>query len=113
MKPSPRDSTTKRYPRATSRRSKSPLAGPLREVVYIFEREGDRGGGYWWLVLGCGHAVARTRHVPRGPNAMAHLMFTPISQKCAPKRVQCHYCGTGFPTGDPWALVKSLGGPTP
>ena len=30
----------------------------MREVVYIFEREGLRGGPYWRLVLECGHSVA-------------------------------------------------------
>lgn len=107
----PRDSTTKRRPRAASKRAKSELAGPLREVVYIFEREGDRGGGYWLLVLSCGHFVARKRYVAKEWPAMVHMMFRPLSEKLAPKRVQCHYCGSGCEKRDPSILVEAFGGP--
>ena len=89
-------------------RKKSELAGPLREVVYIFERAGERGGGYWWLVLNCGHAVARKRHRPGKIN----LMFVSLEEKLAPKRVQCHYCEAGCAKQDPWVTVKVFGGPT-
>lgn len=111
--PGSKTSATRRHARATVPRKKSELAGPLREVVYIFEREGDRGGGYWWLVLVCGHAVARKRTVANHWTAMVHLMFRPIEEKLAPKRVQCHYCGSGSAKQDPWIMVKALGGPTP
>lgn len=94
-------------------RKKSDLAGPLREVVYIFEREGDRGGGYWWLVLACGHSVARKRYVVNSLAAVAQLMFKPLREKLAPKRAQCHYCEAGCASRDPWATVKAFGGPTP
>jgi len=109
----PRDSTTKRYARATVPRvprEKSELAGPLRDVVYIFEREGVRGGGFWLLVLDCGHSVARTRNVSKSLSATAQLMFRPLEEKLAPKRCQCHYCGSGLPRQDPWPFIKALGG---
>lgn len=106
----PRDSTTKRRRHVAPR---SELAGPMREVVYIFEREGTRGGGFWWLVLDCGHAVARKRTVAKHWSAMVHLMFRPIEEKLAPKRCQCHYCGSGSPRQDPWIMVRAFGGSTP
>jgi len=92
-------------------RQKSELAGPLREVVYIFEREGTRGGGFWWLVLSCGHAVARKRYGSRSDTAMVHAMFRPLSEKLAPKRAQCHSCGSGSASQDPWILIEAFGGP--
>ncbi len=112
MRKQPHDSTSKRYSRATARREKSELAGPLRDVVYIFEREGERGGGFWWLVLDCGHAVARKRYAAKSFHAQVHLMFKPLEEKFAPKRVQCHYCGAGSAKQDPWIMIKALGGPT-
>ena len=95
----------------TPRRLKSALAGPLRKVVYIFEGEGDRGGGHWRLVLECGHSVARKRYVPREDTALVHAMFRPLSQKFAPKRAQCFYCESGNAPCDPWILIEALGGP--
>ena len=92
-------------------RPKSELEGPLRDVVYIFEREGDRGGGYWRLVLKCGHSVTRKRYVARDWSAVVHLMFRPLSEKLAPKRVQCHSCGSGSEQRDPWILIEAFGGP--
>lgn len=108
----PRDSTTKSYSRATSRREKSELAGPMRDVVFIFEREGVRGGAIWWLVLDCGHAVARKRYDAKSWTAVVHMIFRPLDEKLAPKRVQCHYCGSGLAKQDPWIMVKAFGGPT-
>jgi hypothetical protein len=106
----PRDSSTKRYPRATGPRKKSELAGPMREVVYIFEREGSRGGGLWLLVLECGHAVARKRYVAREDTAMVNAMFRPLAEKFAPKHCQCHYCGSGGASSDPAVMIRALGG---
>ena len=84
------------------------LAGPLREVVYIFEREGARGGGYWWLVLECGHTVSRTRVVARDWTAMVLLIRHHV--KGAPHHVRCHYCGTGSPETDPVISIRAFGG---
>jgi hypothetical protein len=98
--------------RSAPLRKRSPLAGPMREVVYIFEREGERGGGIWWLVLTCGHAVARKRYTTQGYPSV-HLLFRPLEEKLAPKRVQCHYCGSGTEKHDPWILVKAFGGEVP
>jgi hypothetical protein len=89
------------------------LAGPLREVVYIFEREGVRGGGIWWLVLDCGHAVARKRYVAKHWAAQVHMLLRPIEEKLAPKRVQCHSCGSGAEKHDPAILIKAFGGDVP
>ena len=94
MTKAPRDSTTKRRPRAPSKRVRSELSGPLREVVYIFEREGERGGGFWWLVLACGHAVARKRVMPsvgcprirRGPTLVGRDAVTSGSARSWPGR---------------------------
>ena len=99
---------SKTVPRPRSK--KSELDGPMRDVVYIFEGEGDRGGGHWRLVLECGHFVARKRYVPRKDTVLVHAMFRPLSEKLAPKRVQCHYCGSGSPKQDPWIMIKALGG---
>jgi len=111
--PGSKTSSTRRHRRATSPRKQSALAGPLRGVVYIFEREGARGGGFWWLVLECGHAVSRKRFVGNHWTGMAQLMFKPLSERLAPKRVQCHYCGSGSERQDPWIMIKALGGDVP
>ena len=97
----------------TSSRGKSELDGPFREVVYIFERDGDRGGAYWWLVLSCGHCVARSRYVAKDWSAMVHAMFRPLSEKVAPKRCRCHSCGSGQPALDPAVVIKAFGGEVP
>ena len=92
-----------------------PLAGPRRNVVYIFEREGDRGGAYWLLVLECGHSATRARinySDQSSPSAsLTHALLRPLSEKLAPKRVQCMYCGNGSAKCDPWVLIKAFGGP--
>jgi len=105
-----RRSSTRRHPRATSKPRRSELAGPMRDVVYIFEREGTRGGAIWLLVLSCGHPAARKRTDPKSWSALAQAMFRPLSEKLAPRRVQCHHCGSGEPTRDPAPLVRALGG---
>lgn len=97
---------------AASARAPSPLDGPRRAVVYIFEREGDRGGSYWVLVLACGHSVTRRRlSLTASKTALAQNLFRPLSEKVAPKHVQCMYCGSGCAEGDPWILIEALGGP--
>lgn len=99
---SPRDSTPKRRRPVV----RSPLAGPLREVVYIFAREGTRGGAIWWLVLDCGHAVARKRYEAKGWAAM----FRPLKEKLAPRRAQCYMCGSGHEKIDPALMIVAFGG---
>lgn len=84
---------------------------PRQDVVYIFEREGARGGPYWLLVLACGHSAARPRQVPTSLPAMAQAMFRPMAEKFAPRRVQCLHCGSGCAKRDPWILIAALGGP--
>jgi hypothetical protein len=106
-------SSTRRHARATTRRKWNDLAGPMREVIYIFEREGPRGGSYWRLVLECGHSVARKRWDPKDASAVAQTMFRPLSEKLAPGRVQCHYCGSGCERQDPAVLIALLGGDAP
>lgn len=103
----PRDSTNKAAYRKKARRVKSVVVEPMRAVVYIFERDGARGGAFWWLVLDCGHAVARKRVMPS-----VGTMFRPLSEKFAPKRVQCHYCEAGCEKHDPWIMIKAFGGPS-
>ncbi len=93
-------------------RTRGPMAGPLRDVVYIFEREGERGGAIWWLILECGHAVARKRYEAKNWTAQVHMMFRPIEEKLAPKKCHCHYCDAGVPRADPWILVEAFGGPS-
>lgn len=88
-----------------ARRKRNSLAGPRREVIYIFEREGSCGGPYWLLVLSCGHAVSRRRH---DSSNFAQMMFRPLSEKLAPRHVQCHYCGMGGEQRDPWILIQVL-----
>jgi hypothetical protein len=97
--------------RHTTTRAKGPMAGPWRKVVYIFEREGERSGSIWWLVLECGHAVARPRSEVKSWSTMVRAMFEPIEKRLAPKRCQCHYCEFGTPKADPWILVEAFGGP--
>lgn len=111
--PGSKTSSTRRHARATSRRKQSELAGPMRKVVYIFEREGSQGGGIWWLVLDCGHAVARKRYVAKRWSATVHLMFAPIEKHFAPKRVQCNYCGHGREKLDPAVMIRAFGGGVP
>lgn len=107
-------SSTRRHSRAAAKRPQSELAGPMRKVIYIFERKGDRGGGIWWLVLSCGHAVARKQDgVANNMTAIARMMMRPFTEKLAPKRCQCHYCGSGSPEQDPWILIQAFGGPLP
>jgi len=104
-------SSTRSHARATTRRKWNDLAGPLREVVYIFDRVGPRGGPYWRLVLECGHSVARKRHDPKDFAAVSHAMFRPLSE--SPKRVQCHDCGSGCEPQDPRVLIRLFGGEVP
>ena len=111
--PGSKTSSTRRHARATSPRKKSELVGPMREVVYIFEREGTKGGAIWWLVLDCGHAVARKRYAPKSWTAAVHMMFRPLEEKLAPKRCQCHYCGSGTAKQDPALMIKAFGGEVP
>lgn len=109
--PGSKTSSTRRHARATAPRKKSELAGPMREVVYIFERTGVRNGAIWWLVLECGHAVARKRYDAKNWTAMVHMMFRPLEEKLAPKRAQCHYCGSGHEKRDPARMIAAFGGP--
>jgi hypothetical protein len=102
--------STRTHSRATTRRQWNELAGPLREVVYIFSREGPRGGPYWRLILECGHSVARKRYDPKN---IAQSVFRPLSEKLAPQHVQCHYCGSGSSPCDPAILIKLFGGDVP
>ena len=88
-------------------RKRDPITGARREVIYIFAREGSRGGPYWLLVLACGHAVSRNR---QGAGSFAQAMFQPLSEKLAPRHVQCHYCEGGATPRDPWILIQALGG---
>jgi hypothetical protein len=83
------------------------FAGPRREVIYIFAREGERGGPFWLLVLACGHVVSRRRHAPR---SLAQALFVPLREKLAPQHVQCPHCGAGAQNHDPWILIQALGG---
>ncbi len=85
-------------------------AGPMRDVVYIFESEGDRGGAFWFLVLACGHRVARKRYVPSP--ATATLMFRPLAEKLAPRRARCCFCEMGCAERDPWSTIEAMGGPS-
>lgn len=95
-----------------SKHAPSELAGPMRDVVYIFEGEGIRGGALWWLVLDCGHRVARKRHEAKSLSAIVHTMFEPIEKRLAPKQAQCLYCGSGFEKRDPWVTIAAMGGPS-
>jgi len=92
-------------------RSKSELDGPMRDVVYIFESEGERGAAHWRLVLECGHSVVRKRHNPKDSVALVSALFRPLSEKLAPKRAQCYSCGFGSAKCDPWDLIEAFGGP--
>jgi hypothetical protein len=87
--------------------------GPLREVVYIFEREGDRGGGLWWLVLSCGHSVSRKRFTVNSLGQMAQALFRQIEQNLAPKRARCYMCQAGHEPQDPALLIRAFGGEIP
>jgi hypothetical protein len=85
----------------------------MRDVVYLFEGEGVRGGAIWWLILDCGHRVARKRHEAKSLSAIIHVLFEPIEKKLAPHRAQCLYCGSGIEKRDPWDTIRAMGGPTP
>jgi hypothetical protein len=85
----------------------------MREVVYIFERDGDQGGAIWWLVLVCGHSVARPRHVAKDWSSMVRALFKPVEASLAPKRCRCHSCGLGQQNLDPAITIKAFGGDVP
>lgn len=89
------------------------MKGPLRDVVYIFEREGDHGGAYWLLVLQCGHSSTRSRAGVKHPlQAMTRLLlFRPLAGMTAPKRVKCFSCGLGQEKIDPAIAIAAFGGP--
>jgi len=84
--------------------------GPMRKVVYIFEREGDHGGALWLLVLECGHSVTKPRYNAKSLTAFIRAMFRPIEEKLAPKRARCFMCGVGHERYDPALLIKAFGG---
>lgn len=113
MTRAPKTASTRRHPRATTKRPRSELAGPVREVIYIFERAGARDGAFWLLVLECGHIVTRRRHVARSWTAIAQTLFEPIEKRLAPRHVQCHYCGSGCEKHDPAIFIRALGGEVP
>ena len=72
------------------------MKDPLRKVVYIFEREGDQGGGFWQLVLECGHSVSRHRvTVKHLVTSSSIALFRPVDEYLAPKRARCLSCGLG------------------
>ena len=106
----PSHSSTRRHSRATTRRRKSDLSGPSRSVVYIFEREGVRGGAHWLLVLDCGHVVARKRFVAKSLGAQIGSLFRPLHEKLAPRHVQCHTCASGQEKIDPAVMIRAFGG---
>lgn len=106
-------SSTRRHPHGTTHHKKSEIAGPMREVVHIFAREGARGGPYWRLVLACGHSVTRKRSASKSLSALAQMMFRPLSAKLAPRRVQCHYCGSACEACDPAILIRLFGKEVP
>lgn len=87
------------------------MKDPLRKVVYIFEREGDQGGGYWWLVLECGHAVSRHRVTVKHWHQQVNALFRPVDEYLAPERARCHSCGLGHQKIDPAVTVAAFGGP--
>ena len=95
---------------AVARKRKTQLvtSGQFREVVYIFDREGARGGSYWYLVLDCGHGVARSQP----PIHCGNMLSLGLAARLAPQRVRCLWCETGSPSSDPWILIEALGGPT-
>jgi hypothetical protein len=64
-----RRSPTRRHPRATSRRERSELAGPMREVVHIFEREGRAAARTGDSCSSAGTLWRAKRHDPRGFSA--------------------------------------------
>lgn len=106
-------SSTRRHSRATAPRKRSDLAGPSREVVYIFEREGPRGGPFWLLILECGHSVCRTRRAAKDFTGLVHALFEPLERRLAPRHAQCHCCASGLERQDPWILIGLFGGGVP
>jgi hypothetical protein len=91
-------------------KSDSCKCDPVRDVFYIFERDGTRGGALWLLVLACGHIAVRKRTDPKNLSAISQAMFRPIGEFLAPRRVRCHHCESGAQECDPAILVRALGG---
>lgn len=74
-----------RIEKAQRRRAKH----PLRQVVYIAEREGPRGGRYWMLTLECGHLA--TRDIP-SPKCVVRSLMQGNVPSFAPEKVKCIIC---------------------
>ncbi len=69
------------------------MSRPLRDVVYIEERIGARGGGLWFLTLSCGHFSAVRRRAPSFSNTVG-AAFGRLSLKdfFAPEKSRCWIC---------------------
>ena len=62
------------------------MPGTWREVVYIREGRGSRGGSFWLLTLECGHLAVRQK-----PNVRLRAFQIP-RPRFAPKRCRCRMC---------------------
>ena len=62
---------------------------PWRDVVFVDDVVGARGGEAWAFTLACGHVVARAKP-SRDPRRVTQRMFRPIMS--IPRRVRCLFC---------------------
>ncbi len=82
--------------------------GPMRSVVYIFERQTDRGSALWWLVLECGHSAVRRRYEAKTWSQQVRGMFKSVESKLAPKTARCMSCELGSAQCDPQILIDAF-----
>lgn len=65
----------------------------MKQVEYIGQSNGPRGGRLWVLLLECGHIVHRP-----GPTGYISGDWVRKKPKPAPKRVRCAFCDAGVPS---------------
>jgi hypothetical protein len=53
----------------------------MKNVVFVWEKTGSRGGGWWRLHLSCGHTTRR-----RQPTSLAD------KRSMIPKKAKCRSC---------------------
>ena len=70
---------------------------PWREVTFIDEQRGPRGGETWVLTLDCGHTAFRPKKPSRPDQLGIAMMLGHVERylrsREAPRRVRCWSCG--------------------
>jgi len=78
---------------------------PFREVIYIVEDSGNRGGKTWILILDCGHIAFRPKRTGSRLSEARRFWSSP-NRGLAPKRCRCNSCAVGIPKIDPKPIIE-------